>query len=318
MRILVTGVAGFIGSRIAEEALRRGHHVLGIDSFNDYYDPEIKRRRVGRLDGQGFELVEADLLDTEIEPLLSGVGAIFHQAGQPGVRQSWSDGFVDYCERNVLLTQRLLESIRIAQESGGLRPRLVFASSSSVYGDQSGIVNEITLPHPKSPYGVSKLAAENLCAAYARSFELDVVSLRYFTVYGGGQRPDMAIQRLIRCALGGEHFELFGSGDQIRDFTHVDDVVSANFAALESDIDSGEVFNVSGGSPVSLRLVIETIEAITRKSISIRSAHLQAGDVSITNGSTLKAAERLGWVPRWSLEDGLREQVEYEQSAPVD
>lgn len=318
MRTLVTGVAGFVGSRVAEEALKRGHDVLGIDSFNDYYDPRIKRRRIGRLDGQGFELVEADLLETDIQPLLSGVGAIFHQAGQPGVRQSWSDGFFDYCERNVLLTQRLLEAIRITQESGGSRPRLVFASSSSVYGDQPGIVNESTLPAPKSPYGVSKLAAEHLCSTYSRCFELDVVSLRYFTVYGGGQRPDMAIQRLIRSALTGEEFELFGTGDQVRDFTHVEDVVSANFAAIESEVASGEVFNVSGGSPVSLRMVIEMVEAITGRSINIRPTRTQAGDVAVTNGSTAKAAERLGWFPQRNLEDGLREHVEYERSGAFD
>lgn len=314
MRLLVTGVAGFIGSRIAAEALRRGHEVIGVDSFNDYYDPSIKRSRVERLPRKNLQVIEADLVKFDIPSILPNVDGILHQAGQPGVRQSWREGFSDYCERNVLLTQQLLEAVRQSQETDGQRPRVVFASSSSVYGDQSGVVDEATLPAPKSPYGVSKLAAENLCGAYARSFDLDVVSLRYFTVFGGGQRPDMAIQRLVRSVLSGEEFVLYGTGEQVRDFTHVEDVALANLAALERPNITGQLFNISGGNPVSLNFVIETLESITERSIRVRKVETQAGDVMATRGSTTLAQNSLGWTAKWDILEGLREQVAYEGS----
>jgi UDP-glucuronate 4-epimerase len=225
--VLVTGCAGFIGSHVAEACLAGGDRVLGVDSLNDYYDVARKLANVDLLQHlDGFEFVKADIAAAARE-LVDGVDVVFHEAGQPGVRESWREKFADYLSCNVAATQQLLEAALAARI-----PRVVFASSSSVYGDARGYpVDENELPRPLSPYGVTKLAAEHLCSVYAESFGLSVVSLRYFSVYGERQRPDMAIHRLIDSALSGLPFAQFGDGSQVRDFTFVSDVVNANLAA---------------------------------------------------------------------------------------
>src|SRR5436190_14494075 len=228
MRALVTGAAGFVGSHLAEALLARGDTVVGVDCFTPYYARSDKEQNIAAAVAcAGFELVEADLRGADIAALLDGVDAVFHQAAQAGVRLSWSDGFADYVGHNVLATQRMLEAVHAARPGA----RVVYASSSSVYGNQARYPTvETDLPGPYSPYGVTKLAAEHLCALYAENWGLHTVSLRYFTVFGPRQRPDMSIHRLCEAALRGDVFPRFGDGTQVREFTYVDDIVRGNLA----------------------------------------------------------------------------------------
>ena len=242
MKALVTGVSGFIGSHLAEALVAGGHEVRGVDCFTDYYDTCVKRANIaGLLVTGGLEMVEADLRSAELGRLLSGVDVVFHQAGQPGVRLSWSSGFEAYVQHNVLVTQRLLEALRESDVG-----RFVFASSSSVYGNAPSYPSEETdLPRPHSPYGVTKLAAEHLCRLYTANWDVPTVCLRYFTVYGPRQRPDMAFHRFIESALDGREIPLFGTGEQTRDFSYVADVVRANLAAATAEVPPGCVMNLS-------------------------------------------------------------------------
>jgi UDP-glucuronate 4-epimerase len=303
---VVTGVAGFIGSHLAESLLGEGDRVVGIDSFTDYYDPGRKHANLAGLRAHpAFELIEADLASTDLVACLEGADVVFHLAGQPGVRGSWAEGFAEYCDRNVLATQRLLEAARTVR----LR-RLVYASSSSVYGNAGAYpVTETSLPRPHSPYGVTKLAGEHLCGLYAANWSLATVSLRYFTVYGPRQRPDMAIHRVIEAALGGTAFPLYGDGSQLRDFTYVGDVVAANMAAAAADAPPGTVCNVAGGSSATMLEVLNAAEEATGSAVRVERHQFQAGDVGRTGGST-EAAERLiGWRPSVPFSEGLRRQV---------
>src|SRR5437588_1336496 len=213
MRAVVTGVAGFIGSHLAEALVGRGHRVTGVDCFTPFYDPARKRENLATLvDDAGFDLVEGDICALDLAPVLDGADVVFHQAAQPGVRLSWSTSFAVYEQCNVLATQRLLEAARLAGVG-----RIVYASSSSVYGNAARYpTSEDALPRPHSPYGVTKLAAEHLCALYGANWGLHTVSLRYFSVYGPRQRPDMALHRLVEAALGGDPFPLYGAGGQVR------------------------------------------------------------------------------------------------------
>jgi len=306
MRALVTGGAGFIGSHLAEALLKCGDEVRIIDCFNDYYDPARKRDNLaGILDA--VELVEDDLLVTDLAALLDGIDVVFHQAGQPGVRLSWSDGFPAYDANNVLVTQRLLEACR----DHPLR-RFVFAGSSSVYGEAERYpTEEDDLPRPRSPYGITKLAAEHLCSLYGAMWDVPTVSLRYFTVFGPRQRPDMAFHRLCEALVTGTPFPRFGDGSQIRDFTFVDDIVRANLAAAESDLPPGEVVNIAGGSSVSLAEVIALIEEIGSATIPVEHHPAQSGDVSRTGGSIERAKNLLGWSPQVSLRAGLERQLDW-------
>src|SRR4051812_20094766 len=256
MRTLVTGAAGFIGSTLVDALLARGDSVRGVDCFTPYYGREAKQANVtGALGASGFELVEADLRVHAIGPLLDGVDVVFHQAAQPGVRLSWADGFGDYDGHNVLATQRLLEAAKAAEVQ-----RVVYASSSSVYGNAAAYpTTEDDLPRPHSPYGVTKLAAEHLCNLYASNWKLPTVSLRYFTVYGPRQRPDMATHRLLAATLSGTPFPLYGDGSAVRDFTYVDDAVAANLAAAEHDCEPGTVVNIAGGSSISMTDLIALV-----------------------------------------------------------
>jgi UDP-glucuronate 4-epimerase len=305
MNTLVTGAAGFVGSHLAERLAGEGHAVRAVDSLTSYYDTGQKRENWAAVERAGCQIVQADLRTADLRSLLDGVDVVFHQSGQPGVRSSWDAGFPSYAEQNVLVTQRLLEAVRARHVE-----RFVYASSSSVYGNAVRYpVAEDDLPRPQSPYGVTKLAGEHLCGVYARAFGVPTVSLRYFTVYGPRQRPDMAMHRLIESALSGRAFPMYGDGGQIRDFTYVGDVVDANLLAASRLVAAGEVINVAGGSSTTLARVIETIEALAGRSIELERHDVQAGDVERTGGSIERARQLLGWTPRVSLEDGLAMQL---------
>ena len=308
MRAVVTGAAGFIGSTLASRLLDDGWSVRGVDSFTAYYDQAAKRRNVALLLGRpGFELVEDDLSTLAIAQLIEGADVVFHQAAQPGVRNSWAEGFGLYDEANIRVTQRLLEAAR-----GAALQRIVFASSSSVYGNPTRVPTLETDPlRPFSPYGVTKLAGEHLCRAYADNFDVPVTILRYFTVYGPQQRPDMATYRLIEAARRGTKFPLFGDGSQIRDFTFVDDIVSANVLAGQAMLSPGEVINVAGGSSTRLRDLVELVSSAVGSHVDIDWRDAQAGDVQQTGGDVRKAAELLGWAPQVSLAAGVERQVEW-------
>jgi len=307
VRALVTGAAGFIGSHLVERLVDDGWDVVGIDCLTPYYDVGQKRANLDELVGRpGFEFVDADLRTCDLKQQLDGIDVVFHQAGQPGVRASWDD-FGSYVAHNIGVTQRLLEAVRTTPVS-----RFVFASSSSVYGDALAYpTREESIPQPKSPYGVTKLAAEHLCGVYARNWGVPTVSLRYFTVFGPRQRPDMAMHRLIEAALSGVSFPLFGSGAQVRDFTFVGDIVAANQLAATNDVPPGTVLNVAGGGAMDMIEVIETIERLTDRTIELDRLPVQAGDVDRTSGATDAARSVLGWVPKVSVEEGLARQVEW-------
>jgi len=309
MHALVTGVAGFIGSHLAEALLSDGHTVRGVDCFTPYYDPELKRRNVvGLADEPGFELVEADLRVREPRGLLAGVDTIFHFAAQPGVRLSWATGFPLYSEHNLLATQRLLE----AAKATGVR-RFVFASSSSVYGNAPTYpTTEDFKPRPHSPYGATKAAAEHLCGMYADNWGVPAVTLRLFSVYGPRQRPDMAINRLIAAGISGEPFTLFGTGHQLRDFTYVGDVVRAAIAAATADLAPGTVLNVAGGSSTTVNDLVDLVGDVLGASVRVVRLMGQAGDVERSGGSAERAEALLGWKPLMDLRKGVEQQAEWQ------
>lgn len=311
MKALVTGVAGFIGSTLAEALLDDGHDVRGVDCFTPYYDPAAKRANVsGLAHRSNFELVEADLRVTDIGPLLAGVEVLFHQSAQPGVRHSWHDGFRLYDEQNILVTQRLLEAAKDVELQ-----RVVYASSSSVYGNAARYPSfEDDLPGPHSPYGVTKLAAEHLCGLYAANWGVPTVSLRYFTVYGPRQRPDMAMHRMVEAGLAGDPFPLYGTGDQVRDFTFVGDVVAANLAAAEADVAPGTVVNVAGGGSIRLRDLIALAGELLGEPIAVTTLPDQAGDVHQTGGSVERAGKLLGWKPDVDIRSGLTAQIDWHRA----
>lgn len=304
MRALVTGAAGFVGSHLVERLAEDGASVKALDCLTPYYDLRQKRRNVDDLSASGVDMLDVDLATDDLLPHLAGIDVVFHQAGQPGVRASW-DSFDSYVEHNVLATERLLRAAR----DTGVR-RVVYASSSSVYGDAERYPTlESDLPQPKSPYGVTKLAAEHLVAVYARNFGLPTVALRYFTVFGPRQRPDMAMHRLIHSAITGDVFPLFGTGEQIRDFTYVGDVVEANLLAATAELEGESVFNVAGGGSVTLSEVIGIVERLTGRPVPVDRQPSQKGDVHRTGGSIELAEAVLGWKPDVSIEDGLELQV---------
>jgi nucleoside-diphosphate-sugar epimerase len=305
---LVTGVAGFIGSHLAERLLREGHRVIGVDAFTDYYPRTVKMANLGPLLGEsGFRLVELDMAHADLGPLVAEADFIFHQAGQPGVRASWGKEFEVYVRSNVLATQRLLEAVR---GSTRLR-RLVFASSSSVYGQSRDLpLGEDSVPQPFSPYGVTKLAAEHLCLLYHANYGVPTVALRYFTVYGPRQRPDMGFHRFIHAALQDRPVVVYGDGEQTRDFTYVADAVEANWLALGAGA-VGQVFNIGGGSRCSVNQVLATLEDILGRLIRRERRPPQPGDVRHTWADTTRARDLLGFSPRVSLREGLAHQVEW-------
>jgi nucleoside-diphosphate-sugar epimerase len=313
VRAVVTGAAGFVGSHLCDALVARGDHVLGVDCFTPYYDRAAKESNVAGLRDVGarFELVDADLRDADIGALIDGVDVVFHQAAQPGVRLSWSDGFATYVAHNVLATQRLLE----AASARSVPPRIVYASSSSVYGNQPRYpTREADLPAPHSPYGVTKLAGEHLCALYAANHALPTVSLRYFTVFGPRQRPDMSIHRLCAAALTGATFPRYGDGTQIREFTYVSDIVAGNLAAADVDVAAGSIVNLAGGGEITLNELIALVGELAGSTVRVDAQPAQAGDSFRNGGAIDRARELLGWDPKVSLRDGLTQQLAWHRS----
>lgn len=312
MRALVTGVAGFVGSHLARALLARGDTVLGVDCFTPYYDRTQKEDNLAAARAHAkFEFVDADLRSVAIEPLLDRVDAVFHQAAQAGVRLSWSGGFGDYVGHNVIATQRLLEAV-VAARPGA---RVVYASSSSVYGNQPRYpTREDDLPKPFSPYGVTKLAAEHLCGLYAENWGVATVSLRYFTVFGPGQRPDMSIHRLCEAAIHGLAFPRYGDGSQIREFTFVDDIVRGNLLGADRDVAPGSYCNLAGGSEITLSELIALVGELAGAPVKVDRQPRQAGDAFRNGGSIRRAGELLGWAPEVSLRDGVSAQLAWHRS----
>jgi nucleoside-diphosphate-sugar epimerase len=297
VRYLVTGAAGFVGSHLAEGLVAAGHEVVGVDAFTDYYDPERKRENARDLDVR-----EADLTTAELETLVDDVDGVFHLAGQPGVRSSFGPGFELYVERNVLASGRLFEA---AARHG---VRVVYASSSSFYGvAESFPTREDALPRPISPYGVTKLCAEHLAYAHARTTGLEAVGVRYFTVYGPRQRPDMAFTPLLEALADGGTFRLFGDGSASRSFTFVADAVAATVAAMERGR-AGELYNVGGGEEATMADAIGLAEEVSGRTLSVERHGAAAGDVRRTRADVAKAEHELGWRPTTTLADGLQAQ----------
>jgi len=299
---LVTGAAGFIGSHLCERLLRDACEVIGVDCFTDYYARDIKE---GNLSGlrelEGFRFIEADLGAMDLDGLLEGVSHVFHLAAQAGVRASWGDSFAIYTDLNILTTQKLLEAARRAEAL----EKLVYASSSSVYGDTDDLpLRETSTLQPVSPYGVSKLAGEHLARLYAKNFGVPTVSLRYFTVYGPRQRPDMAFHKFLRAIYAGQPIPVYGDGQQTRDFTFVADAVEASILALTSG-PPGSYFNIGGGSYVTVNQCIDILRRITGREVQIVHQPRQHGDVRHTWADTTAAKTVLGFEPRTSLEEGL-------------
>lgn len=303
---LVTGAAGFIGSHLAEALLAAGGSVVGVDCFSPYYPRAVKEANLSRLLGvPGFRFVQADLLEADPEVLVGDIGTVYHLAGQPGVRPSWGADFDSYARANVMATQRLLEIF-----AGRPLKRFVYASSSSVYGDAVRLpVSESELPRPLSPYGVTKLAAEHLCHLYGAAHGIPVVALRYFTVYGPRQRPDMAFHRFISAALGGEEISVNGDGGQTRDFTFVADAVRATILAGNSPAAVGGTYNVAGGSRASVNEVLETLQGLVGGELTVKRGAAQVGDARHTWADTAAAERDLGFRPQVRLESGLRAQT---------
>ncbi len=302
MKALVTGCAGFIGSHLTERLLGDGFDVIGIDCFTDYYPREYKDKNIKNvLEDDRFTLIEQDILSTDAFP---DVDYVFHQAAQAGVRKSWGEDFEIYTRDNILVTQRLLEYYKDCEIQ-----KFVYASSSSVYGDCELPMKETRMLKPVSPYGVTKLAAENLCYLYYKNYGVPTASLRYFTVYGPRQRPDMATHLFVKAILDGEEITVYGDGEQTRDFTFVDDVVDANVLAAMSG-SRGEVFNVGGGTRISVNELIEIMENVTRRRAVVKYIEKQKGDVKDTLADAGKIG-KLGWKPRVGIEEGVRRFVEW-------
>jgi UDP-glucuronate 4-epimerase len=294
MRYVVTGAAGFIGSQLLRTLLERGHDAVGWDAFTDYYDPALKEENARGLPVERLDLAEDDLP-------LDGVDGVFHLAGQPGVL-SFGEVFAVYVRENVLASRRLLEA---AAAAGA---RVVLASSSSVYGDAEAYPTpEEARPRPLSPYGITKLAAEHLAYAYGREFGLDWVVLRYFTIFGPRQRPDMALSRMIACAIEGRPFRLYGDGTQSRSLTYVDDAVEATILAMERGA-GGATYNVGGGVEVTVRRWLDVLEEVSGRRLDVVAAPWREGDARRTAADTTRIRAETGWEPRTSFEEGLEAQ----------
>ncbi|MBE9007316.1 NAD-dependent epimerase/dehydratase family protein [Fortiea sp. LEGE XX443] len=308
-KVIVTGAAGFIGSHLVETLLKQGEEIIGIDEFNDYYDPMFKRKNIAYLNSySNFTLIEGNIQFLDWTTLLQDVKIIYHQAAQAGVRASWGQSFRAYTERNINATQVLLEAAKNAKNL----KRLVFASTSSVYGDAETLpTDESIFPHPVSPYGITKLAAERLCGLYQKNFGVPIVSLRYFTVYGTRQRPDMAFHKFFKAVLQDEAIPIYGDGQQTRDFTYVSDVIAANLVAATVPAAVGEIFNIGGGSRVVLTEVLDTMAEIVGKPIKKNHIEKAMGDARHTAADISKAQKILGYQPQVPLREGLAQEWQW-------
>lgn len=310
MKILVTGVAGFIGSHLAERLIKEGHKVVGVDCFTDYYPRAIKESNIKKLrSDSSFDFHDADILEINLDTVLQNIDVVYHEAAQAGVRASWGASFKIYTENNVRATQRLLEAAKTARLK-----KFIYASSSSVYGDaESYPTHEEMKPMPISPYGVTKLAAEHLCYLYYKNFGIPTVSLRYFTVYGPRQRPDMAFHKFIKAILNDEEIPVFGDGNQTRDFTYIDDIIDANISAMNAEA-TGEVFNIGGGSRITVNDTIAIIERVCEKNAKKKYIEKQKGDVIHTAADISKAEKFLDYAPKYDIEKGIANEVAWLRS----
>jgi UDP-glucuronate 4-epimerase len=308
VKALVTGCAGFIGSHLTEALLADGSSVTGVDCFNDNYArPEKLRNLEAAREWDDFDFVPVDLSRGELRDLVDDCDVVYHLAAEPGVRSSWGLRFDQYLRNNVLATQLLLEAMRDYPET-----RFVYASSSSIYGQAEALpTSEDATPQPHSPYGVTKLAGEHLCSLYAKNHGVDAVTLRYFSVFGPRQRPDMAFNVFCRAAVGGDPIVVFGDGRQTRDFTYITDAVAATRAAAATPAARGGVFNVGGGSRSALTDAIEHIQEFAGRSLEVRHLPVQDGDVRDTGADTSRAREILGFEPTTAFVDGLRAQFDW-------
>lgn len=307
MNVVVTGAAGFIGSTLSEALLADGHQVTGIDCFTDYYPRADKEQNLRASLANGrFRFLELDIAQADLGPVLDGAEWVFHQAAQAGVRASWGAYFSTYTHNNILATQRLLEACRNCTTL----QKVVYASSSSVYGNaESFPTTEKMLPQPVSPYGVTKLSAEHLMVLYALEFGVPTVSLRYFTVYGPRQRPDMAFRRFIEGALAGNDLTVYGDGEQSRDFTYVADIVLANIrAAMHGK--AGSVLNIGGGTQATVNEVLNILREHF-PNLRVHYEERQAGDARRTSADTSLARREIGFSPQTTLKDGLAREVEW-------
>ena len=313
MKALVTGAAGFIGSHVTGALLDRGAEVAGLDCFTDYYPRPIKEANLAENGSRpGFTFVEASIQKADLRMLLDGVTHVFHLAAQAGVRKSWGRDFRIYTSNNVDATQQLLEAC-----VGRPIHRFVYASSSSLYGDKVPIpMREDAMPQPVSPYGVTKLAAEQLGYLYHVNHGVPATALRYFTVYGPRQRPDMAFHKFIRASIDGTPISLYGDGEQTRDFTFVADAVAATIAAGERGV-PGRAYNVGGGSRVSMNQVIEIIERVSGRALDVRREPAQKGDMRDTYADTALARADLKFMPSVTLEQGIEAEYRWLLSASV-
>jgi UDP-glucuronate 4-epimerase len=305
VRTMVTGAAGFIGSHLARELLRRGHDVAGVDCFSRYYDPGRKRTNVADLvDDRRFTLVEGDLNELSLPNLLDGTQVVYHLAGQPGVRASWAREFEIYLAQNLLATQRLLEAVKELPIQ-----RFVVASSSSIYGEAEQFpTKESDRPQPVSPYGVTKLAVEHLCNLYRQAYGVPSVLLRYFSIFGPRQRPDMAFSRFISAALANRPLMILGDGGQSRDFTYVDDAVAGTIAAGTHG-EPGATYNIAGGCQATVLEVVNVLKRLLDQELELEHVDPAPGDPRKT-GADISAARRdLSYEPAVSLEQGLARQL---------
>jgi UDP-glucose 4-epimerase len=313
MKILVTGCAGFIGSHLTARLLKEGHEVVGVDNFDIFYSRSQKEKNLMPvLLHPKFKLEEDNLATMSFAKVLKGTEAVIHLAGQPGVRGSWGSSFNRYVTNNIQATQRLLE-----ESKGSKLKRFIYASSSSVYGDaavcngaETQYLNEDMKVQPKSPYGVTKLAAEHLCQLYQQEYKIPAVALRFFSVYGPGQRPDMAFHRFCHSILREAALRVYGDGQQVRDFTYVDDVVDVVNAAITADV-TGQVVNVGGGTPCTLLEAIGVLEEISGAACAKTFLDRQRGDVISTRADTAKLEKLFGFKPKVSLREGLARQWEW-------
>ena len=304
MNCLVTGTAGFIGSHLSRRLLKEGFSVIGVDSFTDYYPRWIKERNLSTLKSENnFSFLEEDINSLDLNRLLQNVDCVFHLAAQAGVRASWGQSFSEYIRNNIEATQRLLEESKEQPLH-----KFIFASSSSVYGYCPELpMSESSPLLPYSPYGVTKLAAENLCYLYSKNYGVPTISLRFFTVYGPGQRPDMAFHKFFKSTSENKPITVFGTGEQTRDFTYINDIIDAIFACIEHG-QTGETYNLGGGNRKMLKDLLPLFEEICGKKISVKWEEKQKGDVPHTLADIQKAKKDLGFVPRTAIDEGLSEE----------